>query len=181
MLMLKFQYFGHLMQRANSLEKTLMLGKIEGKRRRVGRRWDVSITNSMDMNLSKLWETVEGRGNCCAAVHGVTKSWTVNWVQACSAHHMTGQWARETRCWGKENNFIQKASWLVHHLGLHSIILMWSSYNCFHKLPANLLDSEALFIIASQYKRLSINDKRLKNHWLDIWLIDKDTWTILIP
>ena len=93
LLKLKLQSFGHLMQRANSLERTLVLGKIAGRRRR-GRqrmRWLDSITDSMDMNLSKLQETVGDGGAWRATAHGVTKSWTrlSNWT--------TMKWIKKTK------------------------------------------------------------------------------------
>ena len=108
MLKLKLQHFGQLMQRANSLEKTLMLGKIEGRRRR---RWQRtkglnSITDSVGKNLNKLWEIVKDRGAWPAAAHGVTKSWTQlsDWT---TKQHISFQstWELLPALWTQQSEF----------------------------------------------------------------------------
>ena len=115
MLKLKLQYFGHLMRRADSLEKTLMLEKIEGKRRKglQRMRWLDSITNSMNMNLSKIQEIVKFRQAWHAAFHGVTKSqtWLSNWTTATS-------FPRSLRL---PNKLLQAPDWGV-FLGAHSML-----------------------------------------------------------
>ena len=112
MLKLKPQYFGHLMQRTDSLEKTLMLGKIEGGRRR-GRqwmRWLNGITNLMDMSLSKLQELMMDREAWCAAVHGVTKSQTPlsDWTELIYSHLIFDEGIKTIR-WRK--NHFNKYHW----------------------------------------------------------------------
>ena len=105
---LKLQYSGHLMWRADSLEKTLMLGKIGGRRRRGRQRCLDGIVNSMDMSLSKLWETVKDRGSWPAVVHGVTKSWIWlrDWTTTINSYRQVARQHFSSCLWGTCFGFI---------------------------------------------------------------------------
>ena len=135
MLKLKFQYFGHLMQRADSLEKTLMLGKTEGRRRRGKQRmrWLDGITDSMDMNLGQLWEMVRNRGAWHAAVHGVIKS----------GHD--GDWTT-TMKWELLLPLLYK--WINWSFGMYSRSYNYMWWNCGSNY--DLLDSHYMWNIDTQ-------------------------------
>ena len=134
MLKLQCQYFGHLIRRAASLEKILMLGKIESKRRREWQRirWLDSITDSMDMNLSKLWETVEDRGAWRAMVLGAAKSltWLSHWTT--TKDYNTKEW------WMTKIHWTESQSSLLSLLLASLEITVASSETCWIKVRFNL-------------------------------------------
>ena len=139
---LKLQYFGHLMQRANSLEKTLMLGKIEGrrKRRQQRMRWLISITYSMDMSLSKLWKMVKDREAWLAAVHGVEKSQTWQLGNGTTILDLQSQKLR----WAQLSAFLWQCWWFLkfentaHHNCSKLVLLLMKR----HHLDSNIFRLE---------------------------------------
>ena len=127
--MYRFQHFGHLMWRANSLEKTVMLGKIEGKRRRgqPRMRWLDGITDSMDMSLSKCQETVKDREALHPAVHGVANSWTWLRDSTTTAKRLSCPMERCISLGGCSQGYLWTPQWYLHHIFLFNLSIVFGA------------------------------------------------------